>query len=47
MEKTELVDDMGHPFLTEQTYMVQADDMDGKYSCQPYINLFTFDLIFY
>lgn len=28
MEKPELVDDIGHPFLSEQTYMVQADDMD-------------------
>ncbi|KRT82297.1 hypothetical protein AMK59_3024 [Oryctes borbonicus] len=28
MEKPELVDDIGHPFLSDQTYMVQADDMD-------------------
>lgn len=31
MEKAELVDDIGHPFLTEQTYMVQTDDMDGMF----------------
>lgn len=30
MDKGELVDEMSHSFLTEQGYMVQADDMDGK-----------------
>ncbi|XP_022918042.1 nuclear transcription factor Y subunit beta isoform X2 [Onthophagus taurus] len=28
MEKAELVEDIGHPFLSEQAYMVQADDID-------------------
>ncbi|KAK9732281.1 Histone-like transcription factor (CBF/NF-Y) and archaeal histone [Popillia japonica] len=28
MEKPELVDDIGHSFLTDQAYMVQTDDMD-------------------
>ncbi|GJQ75876.1 putative protein heterodimerization protein [Trypoxylus dichotomus] len=28
MDKGDLVDDMGHPFLSDQAYMVQADDMD-------------------
>lgn len=30
MEKPELVDDIGHSFLTDQAYMVQTDDMDGN-----------------
>jgi len=28
MEKTEIVDEIGHTFLTEQGYMVHADDME-------------------
>lgn len=29
MDKTDIVDEMGHTFLTEQGYMVQADDIEG------------------
>ena len=28
MEKTEIVDEIGHTFLTEQGYMVHADDIE-------------------
>lgn len=30
MDKTELVDELGTAYLTEQGYMVQTDEMDGK-----------------
>ena len=30
MDKTEIVDEMGHTFITDQAYMVQADDIDGE-----------------
>lgn len=29
MEKSEIVDEIGHTFLTEQGYMVHADDIEG------------------
>lgn len=30
MEKNEIVDEMSHTFLTEQPYMVPADDLEGN-----------------
>lgn len=29
MDKPDIVDDLGHTFLSEQGYVVQADDMEG------------------
>lgn len=41
MEKGEIVDEMSHSFLTEQGYMVQADDIEGTpLDCDYFIMLF-------
>lgn len=31
MEKPEMVDDLGHTFLTEQGYMVHSDEIEGNF----------------